>query len=116
MKTPTLGILGKHTFANCEAMATLTSLRQLSVVVCLLLMPLMFPGAHLQLGLVLEHEKLAKMLRVRSAKVSKEVTKHLSAQGFSTVSVERLEQCTVVFCVGRVSKQGFNREFLGCCT
>ena len=73
-------------------MAKLKSL-YFSLVVCLLLVSLLFPTAHVQLGLVPEHEKFAKM---RNAKVSEEVTKHLSAQGLGKAGVERLQKCALL--------------------
>ena len=75
-------------------MATLPSVRQtlLSEGVCLILVSLLLPTFHVQLGLVPDHE-LTKMLSVRSEKVSGKVTKHLNAQWFRKASIERLEKC-----------------------
>ena len=74
-------------------MATLTSLRQgfLSVGICLLV-SLLLPSAYVKLGLVPEHE-FAKTFSVRSEKVSEEVAKHLSTQGFSIANIEKLQKC-----------------------
>ena len=88
----------KHALAPCIAMATLAFSRQVSfsLTVCLLLVSLLLTSVHVQLGLVLEDEKLGKIVRVRSAKVAEGVTNHLSAQGFSKTSIERLQKCALL--------------------
>ena len=58
-------------------------------------MSVRFRTAHVQFGWVPDHE-FTKILGVRSAKVSEEVSKHLSAQGFRKASIERLEKSSLL--------------------
>ena len=61
-----------------------------------LLVVLLVPRAHVQPVAVPQHEELPKIVAFQSAKVSDEVGRLLSAKGFSTTSVDRMQKCATL--------------------
>ena len=76
----------------------LRSLRR-CFLLSLVFLALWLKNAHVPAVLAPEHEGFAKMVALKSAKVSEQVKSRLSAKGFSTASIDRLQKCT--FLCGR---------------
>ena len=58
-----------------------------------LLAALLLPRAYVQPGVTPEHAETVKMIASSSAKVTEQVKSRLSAKGFSTANIDRLQKC-----------------------
>ena len=67
--------------------------RALGFLFISLLVALLVPRAYVQPGLTPEHAEIAKMIASSSAKVTEQVKSRLSAKGFSTANINRLQKC-----------------------
>ena len=67
--------------------------RALCFISASLLAALLVPRAYVQPGLTPEHAEIAEKIALSSAKVSQQVKHRLSAKGFSTANINRLQKC-----------------------